>query len=168
MSKKAFDTDDERGCAHRDRRHPQDVHARQVDVRPEPVTFRTLVRLAEDEAYLSVVTDLRYDSAEPYSVFMVFNADTDMTIEWTFGRELLLSGRQQLSGVGDIQIWPSEILGSDVVFISFRSGEDMFVVAASAVVIGAFLEDTLEVVSLGEEKRYLGIESAVSQLLGET
>jgi hypothetical protein len=56
----------------------------------------------------------------PCPAFVTLNADTDMTIEWTFGRELLLSGQQQLSGMGYVQIWPSD-LDSGVVCTSLRT-----------------------------------------------
>ncbi|MEU1185845.1 SsgA family sporulation/cell division regulator [Streptomyces sp. NPDC005820] len=113
------------------------------------------------------MTELRYDSADPYAVRVIFNAHTDMTIEWSFGRDLLSCGRRQLSGLGDVQVWPSEILGSGMVFISLRAGEDMDVVAASAAVIDSFLERTLEVVPLGEEERFLDIESPAGRLLDD-
>jgi hypothetical protein len=138
-----------------------------MDIHPEPVTCRTLVALVEEEAHLPVPTDLRYDSGEPYSVFMGFNADTDITVEWEFGRELLMAGQHWLSGFGDVQIWPSEVLDCGLVYISCRSGQEVFVVAASAEVIGVFLERTFVAVPLGQEESFLGIESVVTQLLDE-
>ncbi|MGW4906911.1 SsgA family sporulation/cell division regulator [Streptomyces sp. NPDC004270] len=166
MSGKVFDTDDEPGCAHKDRRRRQDGHA-EWDVQFDPVTCRTVVALLEGEVPLPVMADLRYDSAEPYSIVMAFNAGTDLVIEWEFGRELLASGRQWLTGFGDIQIWPTEIRGHELVYMAFRSGWETFVVAASAVVIDEFLKRTFEVVSLGEERSFLGVESFVSQLSDE-
>ncbi|MFD7401946.1 SsgA family sporulation/cell division regulator [Streptomyces sp. NPDC059866] len=148
-------------------RKAEAVHGGWVDNQPELVTCRTVVRLIRGQRYLPVVTEFHYDSVDPYSVCVIFNAHTDMTVEWRFGRELLLSGQKQLSGAGDVQIWPSEIHGSGVVFISLRSGAEMDVVAAPAKVIDAFLERILELVPLGEEERHLGIDSPVSQLLDE-
>ncbi|MGW7426717.1 SsgA family sporulation/cell division regulator [Streptomyces sp. NPDC054813] len=167
MSGKVFDTDDDPECAHKDRRPRQYGHAGR-DIRAEPVTCRTVVALLEEEAPLPVITDLRYDSAEPYSIFIAFNAGADVVIEWEFGRELLTSGRRRLTGLGDVQVWPAEIRGHGLVYMSFRSGWEMFVVAASAVVIDEFLKSALEVVPLGEESRFLGVESFVSQLPDET
>ncbi|MEU5597785.1 SsgA family sporulation/cell division regulator [Streptomyces sp. NPDC020298] len=134
------------------------------DTRPEPVTCRTVVALVEEEAALPVMTDLRYDSAEPYSVSMAFNAGTDVAIEWEFGRELLVAGRRRLAGLGDVQVWPEEIRGHGLVYMSFRSGWEKFVVATSAVVIDEFLHRTFEAVPLGEESRHVGVEIRVSHL----
>ncbi|MEU2743856.1 SsgA family sporulation/cell division regulator [Streptomyces sp. NPDC007095] len=167
MSGKVFDTDGEPGCAHKDRRHRQGGHTGR-DIQPEPVTCRTVVALLEEEEHLPVITDLRYDSADPYSVFMVFDAGSDSVIEWEFGRELLTSGRRRLTGLGDVQIWPAEIRGHGLVYMSFRSGWEMFVVAASAAVVDEFLKSTFEVVPLGEERSFLSIEGFVGQLPNET
>ncbi|MEV7387389.1 MULTISPECIES: SsgA family sporulation/cell division regulator [unclassified Streptomyces] len=160
MSGKVFGTDDGPGCAREDRRHRHDGNTWR-DVHSGPVTCRTVVALLEEEEPLPVVTDLRYDSADPYSVFMVFNAGTDMVIEWEFGRELLDSGRRRLTGLGDVQMWPAEIRGHGLVYMSFRSGWEKFVVAASAVVVDEFMERTAEVVPLGEERSFLVVESVV-------
>ncbi|MGW1620691.1 SsgA family sporulation/cell division regulator [Streptomyces sp. NPDC002172] len=164
MSGKVFDTDDEPGCA---RKAGSDGHAR-WGVEPEPVTCRTVVALLEEGTPLPVMTDLRYDSAEPYSVTMAFKAGSDPVIEWEFGRELLASGRRRLDGFGDVQVWPDEIRGHGLVYLSFRSGRETFVVAASAVVIDEFLTSTFEVVPLGEERSFLGLEGFASQLSDET
>ncbi|MEV5959154.1 SsgA family sporulation/cell division regulator [Streptomyces sp. NPDC051987] len=159
MSGKAFDTDDEPGCAHKPGGHRSDGRAR-WDVEPEPVTCRTVVAILEEEAPMPVVTDFRYSRAEPYSVFMAFNAGSDVVIEWEFGRELLASGRQRLDGFGDVQIWPDEIRGHGLVYLSFRSGGESFVVAASAVVVDEFLKCTFDVVPLGEERAFPDLETA--------
>ncbi|MFD3590861.1 SsgA family sporulation/cell division regulator [Streptomyces sp. NPDC058683] len=166
MSGKVFGTDDEPGCTHKDRRRRQGGHA-EWDIKHDPVTCRTVVALLEEEVPLSVITDLRYDSAEPYSIVMAFNAGTDLIIEWEFGRELLASGRRRLAGFGDIQIWPTEIRGHELVYLAFRSGSETFVVAAPAVVIDEFLKRTFEVVPFGDEGSFLSFESFVSQLSDE-
>ncbi|MEU9450805.1 SsgA family sporulation/cell division regulator [Streptomyces sp. NPDC048277] len=163
MGGKVFGTDDEPECAHEDRRRIQERGAR-----PAPVTCRTVVALLDEESPVPVVTDLRYDAADPYSVFLVFNVGTDAVIEWEFGRELLASGRWRLSGLGDVQIWPAEIRGHGLVYMSFRSGCEMFVIAASAVVIEEFLTSAFEAVPLGEERSFLGTESFVGRLPDET
>ncbi|MFJ9707066.1 SsgA family sporulation/cell division regulator [Streptomyces sp. NPDC101234] len=167
MSGKVFGTDDELGCAHEDRGHRKDGHTGR-DIRPGPLTCRTVVALLEEETPLPVMTDLRYDTAYPYSVFMIFDGGADSVIEWEFGRELLASGRRWLAGLGDVQIWPAEIRGHGLVYMSFRSGWEMFVVAASAAVVDEFLNSTFEVVPLGEEGSFLGMEGFVGRSPDET
>ncbi|MDQ0911012.1 hypothetical protein QFZ32_006471 [Streptomyces canus] len=168
MSGNAFDTDDDRGCADAENHRHEGVHAERTGIGSETVTCRTLVRLVQGHEYPQATTDLRYDSAEPFSVGLEFNVGTDRSVEWTFGRELLVSGLRRLSGLGDVQIWPARIRGAELVFISLHSGDSTDLVAAPAIVIKAFLERTLAVVPLGEETRYLDIQSATAQLLNDT
>ncbi|MEU9343214.1 SsgA family sporulation/cell division regulator [Streptomyces sp. NPDC048278] len=153
MNGKVFDTDDEPEYAHQD------------DVRSGSVTCRTVVALLEEEVPLPVMTDLRYDRADPYSVFMAFNggARADSVIEWEFARDLLAAGRRRLAGLGDVQVWPAEIRGHRLVYMSFRSGWEMFVVAASAAVVDDFLHSAFEVVPPGEEGSRLDIEDLVGR-----
>ncbi|WP_162625165.1 SsgA family sporulation/cell division regulator [Streptomyces cadmiisoli] len=132
------------------------------------MTSRTMVCLVGEDGYLRVGTRFRYDSADPYAVSVVFNVDTATPNKWEFARELLAAGRQELSGTGDVQIWPSEILGSTVVFISVRSGTEVEVVAACATVIDTFLERTHQLVPPGEEKQHLDIEDIVCRLLDQS
>jgi hypothetical protein len=167
MSGNAFDADDDRGCADAESHRHEGVHTERTGVGCETVTCRTLVRLVQDQEYPQATTDLRYDSAEPFSVGLEFNVGSDRSVEWTFGRELLVSGLRRLSGFGDVQIWPSRIRGAELVFISLHSGDSTDLVAAPAIVIKAFLERTLAVVPLGEETRYLDMQSATARLLNE-
>jgi hypothetical protein len=98
---------------------------------------------------------------------MEFNVGTDTSVEWTFGRELLVSGLQRLSGLGDVQIWSSRIRGAELVSISLHSVDSTTLVAAPAIVIKAFFERTLAVVPLGEETRDLNMHSSTAHLLDE-
>ncbi|MFD9293321.1 SsgA family sporulation/cell division regulator [Streptomyces sp. NPDC060030] len=139
----------------------------QMVVQADSVLFRTLVHVVRGEIYLPVVTDLRYDKSAPYSVCMIFNSDTDMTARWEFGRELLRSGQSEISGVGDVQVWPSSNADSGEVMISLRSGPEMAVVAISGEIVDAFLDQAASVVAVGEEADVFGLEEALSQLLGE-
>ncbi|MDT0394173.1 MULTISPECIES: SsgA family sporulation/cell division regulator [Streptomyces] len=145
------------------------MSGRSSETRRDPVTCRTPVRLVRERAHLSVVTDLRYDRADPYAVTILFNADAGpgMAVEWRFGRELLLAGREGLSGLGDVRIWPSRVRGYDLVFISLRAGTEMDVVAVPAAVIDVFVQRTLEAVPVGEEERFLDVERDMGSLLDD-
>ncbi|AWW36554.1 MULTISPECIES: SsgA family sporulation/cell division regulator [Streptomyces] len=165
MGREPFDIDGERGADRTDGGSAKAVDTRPPTVRRGAVRCRTLVRLVNAGEYLRVVTQLRYDSFNPYSVSMVFNLDTDEPVEWEFGRDLLSEGRQQVTGMGDVRIWPSDIRGHNVVFISLRSGADMEVVAVSATLIDAFLERTHQIVPAGQEQQLLDVDGVVDRML---
>lgn len=133
-----------------------------------PVVCRILVRLAVEEGVdRPVMADLRYDSANPYAVSMTFHVGADQTVRWLFGRDLLLHGQHALTGIGDVQVWPSRPFGTSQVCIALRPcpHDDAVVVTASARTLGAFVRRTLAVVPAGTEARHLDLDGAVQQLL---
>ncbi|WP_053756410.1 SsgA family sporulation/cell division regulator [Streptomyces sp. AS58] len=166
--RETFDLDDDLEADHTAASGRKAIDVRRVTASRKIVTCRTLVRVAMAGEYLPVVTELRYDSADPYMVSFLFHADTETPVEWEFGRELLAAGQQQISGMGDVRIWPAEFRGSGTVFLSLRSGSQIEVIAASAKDIDIFLGCTHQVVPHGEEEHHSDIDGVVQRLLDQT
>ncbi|MFD5575121.1 SsgA family sporulation/cell division regulator [Streptomyces cadmiisoli] len=137
-----------------------------ISLRSRSVTCRMLMRLVKSDRYLCVATRLRYDSVAPCTVSIHFNLHTDNPAEWVVGRELLSAGRYELSGSGDVRVWPSQILDG-VVFISLRSGTEIEVLAASARSIEMFLKRTHLLVPPGQEEQHLDMDGVVRQLTNQ-
>jgi hypothetical protein len=143
------------------------------DVMREPDIFtlvacRTLVRLVVAEGVdRPVMLDLAYDSADPYAVSLTFHMCTDTTVRWVVGRDLLLDGLKELTGVGDVQVWPSQRPGAGKVHIALcpRPKREAVVVTASAPALESFLRRTIAVVPAGTEECHLDMDGAVHQLL---
>ncbi|MER6126655.1 SsgA family sporulation/cell division regulator [Streptomyces sp. NPDC001795] len=127
-----------------------------------------LVRLlAEEDVDRPVVADLIYDSADPYAVCMTFQLCQEASVQWVIGRDLLLDGQRELTGLGDVQVWPSQDRGVHRVCIALRpfpEGEPA-VLAVSARALEGFLRRTLDVVPLGTEGRHLDLDSIADHLL---
>ncbi|MFD5574845.1 SsgA family sporulation/cell division regulator [Streptomyces cadmiisoli] len=165
--REAFDTHDECWCDGSGHRSRKADNTQPANARRRTVTSLTLMRLVKSNRYSRVATQLRYDSAAPCTVSMVFNLHTDNPVKWVVGRELLSAGRHELSGTGDVRVWPSQVLGG-VVFISLRSGTETEVLAASAKSIDKFLERTHLLVPPGQEERYLDMDSVICQLTDQS
>ena len=133
---------------------------------PTPISGRIVVRFfAADEVVLPVLTDLRYESADPYAVTMKFHVYGNHTVQWVLGRELLMSGQHRPTGAGDVHVWPSPHLDPDTVCISLRSKGKAVVLAARAQSLDAFLKKTLAAVPLGSEEQHLDMDGIARQLL---
>lgn len=133
-----------------------------------PVVCRILVRLVvRDGVDRPVMVDLRYDGADPYAVFMTFHLGADVSVRWVIGRDLLLNGQHGLTGVGDVQVWPSQHPYVSKVCIALRPNwnREAAVVTASARALDAFLRQTLAMVPAGTEERHLDMDGIVHQLL---
>ncbi|AWW35580.1 SsgA family sporulation/cell division regulator [Streptomyces cadmiisoli] len=164
--REAFDTHDEHWSHRAGDRSRKVDDMRPVIARRRSVTCRTLMRLIRASRRSRVLTQLHYDSTAPYAVSVLFNVNTDAPVEWVLGRDLMSAGRHELSGAGDVRVWPSEILDG-VVFISLRSGAEMEVLAASARAIDTFVERTHQVVPPGEEEQHLDLDGVVRRLMDE-
>ncbi|WP_406320077.1 SsgA family sporulation/cell division regulator [Streptomyces sp. NBC_00519] len=129
-----------------------------------------LVRLVVAEGVdRPVMLDLSYDRGDPYAVSLTFHMCTDATVRWVVGRDLLLDGLEKLTGVGDIQVWPSRRPWAGKVHIALCpcAKEEAVVVTASARALEAFLRRTLAMVPSGTEECHLDVDAAVHQLLSD-
>ncbi|MFF7160746.1 SsgA family sporulation/cell division regulator [Streptomyces sp. NPDC008086] len=134
------------------------------------VACRMLVRLIVAEGVdRPVMLDLFYDSTDPYAVSLTFHMHTDDSVRWVLGRDLLLNGQQELTGVGDVQVWPSRSSPAGKVCVALRpcAEREAVVVTASARALNAFLRRTLTVVPAGTEERHLDVDGTVRRLLGD-
>ncbi|WP_329264353.1 SsgA family sporulation/cell division regulator [Streptomyces sp. NBC_01478] len=131
---------------------------------------RMLVRLVVAEGVdRPLMLDLSYDTADPYAVSLTFHMCTDATVRWVVGRDLLLDGLEKLTGVGDIQVWPSRLPWAGRVHIALCPcpRQEAVVVTVSARALEAFLRRTLAMVPAGTEERHLDMDAAVHQLLSD-
>lgn len=133
-----------------------------------PVVCRMLVRMVVAAGVeRPVALDLRYDRTDPYAVSLTFHLGTDDNVRWVVGRDLLLNGRRSLSGVGDVQVWPSRRAWADRVHIALCPcpKKDAVVVTVPARALEAFLLHTLAAVPAGTEQCHLDLDRTVHQLL---
>lgn len=113
----------------------------------------------------SLEADLVFDPADPYAVTMVFRTGVQEVL-WTFGRELLLEGRYEPTGDGDVHVWPclsSE--GSAVVIIELCSPDGELLVQAGCRSVDRFISAVLGSVPDGHESTFLDFDDELTQLL---
>lgn len=111
---------------------------------------------------------LRYDPADPYAVHVSFYAKTDPEpVTWTFARELLAVGLGELTGRGDVRIWPWHSPRGEFIALSISSptGSALFEVPRS--VLARFLRRTYAAVPRGQEWAHLDIDGELANLFGE-
>ena len=113
----------------------------------------------------SIESDLVFDPADPYAVTMVFRTGVQ-EVRWTFGRELLVGGRFEPTGDGDVHVWPC--LSSDgraVVMIELRSPDGELLVQADSRSVDIFIAKMLSSVPDGQESVYVNFDDELAQLL---
>lgn len=109
-----------------------------------------------------VPVTLGYRVSDPYAVSASFVTDEE-TVTWFFARELLASGLQRDSGLGDIRIIP---LGGDSIVITLAPPGASAQLFASAPPIAGFLARTYALVPTGTESQHLDLDAELQGLLG--
>ncbi|WP_330175326.1 SsgA family sporulation/cell division regulator [Streptomyces sp. NBC_01498] len=128
----------------------------------QPAKVRVITD-APDHACLSVT--LRYDSADPLAVRVVFPAEVSRDsgeVVWTFARELLEAGLRTPSGDGDVRVWPC---GRAQTMLEFHSPEGVALTQFDTAPLRRFLRMTYETVPVGEERYPLRAKRGLDRLL---
>jgi hypothetical protein len=117
----------------------------------------------------STQAEFTYDPADPFAVTAIFHTDSDTdtgAVSWTFARELLIDGRFQPTGEGDIRIWPC--LGPDgsaVVILELSPEENPALIQLNARDTAAFVREMLTSVPLGAETPAPALDTELADLL---
>lgn len=119
-----------------------------------------------DESVQPVACRLVYSGADPYTVRAVFEGAGST---WLIGRELLAQGLlADLScpaGYGDVKVWRDE--SPEYLLIALSGVEGDALLAAEAVVVAEFIDETTALVPFGTEGLVMGgaIDEMIDQLL---
>ena len=113
----------------------------------------------------SIESDLVFDPSDPYAVTMVFRTVVP-EVRWTFGRELLVAGRFEPTGDGDVHVWPCVSPdGRVVVIIELRSHDGGVLVQADSRSVDVFIAEMLKSVPEGLESAYINFDDELAQFL---
>ena len=113
----------------------------------------------------SIDADLVFDPADPYAVTMVFRTGVQEVL-WTFGRELLVEGRYEPTGDGDVHVWPClSSDGSAVVIIELCSPDGELLVQAGSRNVDRFVTAMLDSVPEGQESTFVNFDDELASIL---
>ena len=118
-----------------------------------------------DHGSVPLVASLYYNADDPYAIRMAFHVGTDEPVEWIFARDLLAVGLEGPAGEGDVQVWPADEHGRELLNIALSSpfGEAHFEAPAEA--IANFLDRTFRIVPMGKESQAIDIDAELNGLL---
>lgn len=117
---------------------------------------------------IPVVCVLSYRPEDPFAVTARFTLD-DQSVDWTFARSLLRTGRYEPVGEGDVMIHPGlDDAGRATVDFELCSPHGSAVLRTRACAIASFLDETEQVVPSGSEPACLDLDAVVSALLAKS
>ena len=121
--------------------------------------------LVPDHGAVPLVASMCYGADDPYAIRMAFHVGGDEPVEWIFARELLSTGLHGPAGEGDVQVWPADEHGHELLNIALSSpfGEAHFEAPRSST--ASFLSRTYEVIAPGHETDYIDVDTELDELL---
>lgn len=136
--------------------------------RSTTVDIDTTMRLvAPDFATVNVRASLRYEPEDPYAVHVMFHPDGSSSdqVSWSFSRELMASGLDEPTGIGDVRVWPWTTPRGDSVALALSSPDGNALFEVSRAVVMRFLRRTYSLVPRGRESSYVNVDQTVTRLL---
>ena len=107
-----------------------------------------------------------YDASDPYAVTLLFHPRA-ASVAWIFARDLLVDGRHQPTGVGDVSVHPGlDLSGRAVTVLELHTPEGSFLAQARTPDVTEFLRLSGELVPLGAEVEFLDLDLTIGTLLG--
>lgn len=118
-----------------------------------------------EHGVVPLVASLYYCADDPYAIRMAFHVGAEEPVEWIFARELLTTGLEGHAGEGDVQVWPSDEHGRELLNLALSSpfGEAHFEAPRAAT--AAFLARTFEMIAEGSESEFLDVDDELDDLL---
>jgi sporulation and cell division protein SsgA len=124
--------------------------------------------LVPEHGAVPLVASIDFRADDPYAVRMAFHVGTDEPVEWIFARELLAAGLEGPAGEGDVQIWPEDTEGSDILNIALSSpfGEARF--AAPLAATADFMKSTYQIIPAAAETDFIDVDAELDELLWQS
>ncbi|WNO76904.1 SsgA family sporulation/cell division regulator [Streptomyces sp. AM8-1-1] len=124
--------------------------------------------VVSQEMSLPMCMRLRYEPSDPYAVRVAFTAEgSDETVEWIFGRDLLIDGLKGPVGEGDVQIWPASDRDRGALYIILKPPDGVALIRATAQDIKRFVHETEALVPRGSESECVDPDALRKHLLAE-
>ncbi|MFI6843686.1 SsgA family sporulation/cell division regulator [Kitasatospora sp. NBC_00085] len=114
-----------------------------------------------------VAARLRYDSSEPYAVYLDNHTDLHEPITWMFARDLLAAGVDAWAGLGDVSVYPGTGASPQTLFIALGGENGTVVLRAEAAAVRTFLAATERMVPSGTERLHVDLDGLLLQLLDD-
>ncbi len=133
------------------------------------VSYKLALHLLSTEGdVLPLDAELQYSAEDPLAVEARFDDGRPDPVRWVFGRDLLAAGMKELSGDGDVVIWPTIATdGGPAVQMRLDSPHGEALLEASARELDEFLAATWRLVPPGTEHLHMDVEDVITALLRE-
>ncbi|WP_039922542.1 SsgA family sporulation/cell division regulator [Amycolatopsis decaplanina] len=111
-----------------------------------------------------VLSRLSFHAGEPFAVAVSFRTERGRWVEWTFARELLVTGLTDPSGLGDVRVRPDLSEDEAMLTLEIESPDGYASFELEREDVETFLESTYELVPLGTESEHFDVEALIEEI----
>jgi hypothetical protein len=111
-----------------------------------------------------VLSRMSFHANEPFAVTVAFRTERGRWIEWTFARDLLVTGLTEPAGIGDVRIRPDLSEDEEMLTLEIESPDGYAAFELEREDVESFVQATLELVPLGTESEYFDVEGLIEEI----
>jgi hypothetical protein len=101
---------------------------------------------------------------EPFAVTVAFRTERAQWIEWTFARDLLVTGLIEPSGIGDVRVRPDLSEDDAVLTLEIESPDGYAFFELEREDVESFINATFELVPLGAESEHFDVNALIEEI----
>ncbi|MFI5559264.1 SsgA family sporulation/cell division regulator [Amycolatopsis japonica] len=111
-----------------------------------------------------VLSRLSFHAGEPFAVTVAFRTERGRWVEWTFARELLVTGLTDPAGLGDVRVRPDLSEDEAMLTLEIESPDGYASFELEREDVETFLESTYDLVPLGSESEHFDVEALIEEI----
>ncbi|MFE0022866.1 SsgA family sporulation/cell division regulator [Amycolatopsis sp. NPDC059021] len=117
-----------------------------------------------NESTTPVLSRLSYRADEPFAVTVSFRTERGRWIEWTFARDLLVTGLVKPAGIGDVRIRPDLSEDDALLTLEIESPDGYASFELEREDVQTFLDSSYELVPLGMESEHFDVDGLIDEI----
>jgi hypothetical protein len=117
-----------------------------------------------NESTTPVLSRLSYHAEEPFAATVAFRTERGRWIEWTFARDLLVTGMTEPSGLGDVRIRPDLSEDEEFLTLEIESPDGYASFELEREDVRTFLDASFELVPLGDESEHFDVDGLIEEI----
>ena len=111
-----------------------------------------------------LLSRLSFHVGEPFAVSVAFRTERGWWIEWTFARDLLVTGLTEPSGIGDVRVRPGLSEDETLLTLEIESPDGYAAFDLEREDVDTFVNATIELVPLGAESEYFDVDGLIEEI----
>ncbi|MET7694951.1 SsgA family sporulation/cell division regulator [Streptomyces sp. NPDC005483] len=145
--------------------NPSDRQVRRTTVDGRHELILDIERVLDLSTRQAVRAEFRFDPEAPWLVSVELAIKDGPRVLWRIGRDLLHQGLDSMSGLGSVQIWPSQSAGRATARLQLVSQDMAALFELPALPLAEWLTYTYELVPAGDELSEIDWDAESANLL---